>query len=98
MVRYVSKMAGKGINPTTVNIKDVLTVIIGATLTIGILLALTGFTETLWIMAPFGASCLLVFGAWQTPYSQPRNVIGGHFLSSVVGIAVYQWFGYYAWT
>lgn len=98
MVRYVSKMAGKGINPTIVNIKDVLTVIIGATLTIGILLALTGFTETLWIMAPFGASCLLVFGAWQTPYSQPRNVIGGHFLSSVVGIAVYQWFGYYAWT
>lgn len=98
IVRYLSKMAGNGTNPTTVDIKDVLTVVIGATLTISILLMLTGFTDTLWVMAPFGASCLLVFGSWQAPFSQPRNVIGGHLLSSVIGIAVYDWFGYYAWT
>src|SRR5690606_957712 len=98
MHRYISKMAGRGNNPSTVDIKDMLTVVIGGTVTIGILLSLTGFTETLWIMAPFGASCLLVFGAWQVPYSQPRNVIGGHLLSSAIGIAVHALFGYYAWT
>lgn len=42
------------------------------------------------IMAPFGASAVLVFGAPRSPVAQPRNVIGGHVLSALIGITVYQ--------
>ena len=43
-------------------------------------------------IVPFGASCVLVFAAPAAPFSQPRNVIGGHFLSALIGVAIYQIF------
>lgn len=39
------------------------------------------------LIAPFGASCVLVFGLPRSPLAQPRNVIGGHVISSAVGLA-----------
>lgn len=39
------------------------------------------------LIAPFGASSVLVFAAPASPFSQPRNVILGHLISSAVGIA-----------
>jgi CBS-domain-containing membrane protein len=44
------------------------------------LLLMTEWSEQLWIMAPFGASCVLAFGLWDAPLSQPRNIIGGHLI------------------
>ena len=38
------------------------------------------------LMAPFGASAVLVFGAPDSPLAQPRNVVGGHVVSALVGI------------
>lgn len=38
------------------------------------------------IVAPFGASCALVFGAPMSPLAHPRNVIGGHLISSALGL------------
>ncbi len=45
------------------------------------------------IMAPFGASSVLVFGAFRSPLAQPRNVIGGHIISALIGVCVYQLVG-----
>ena len=45
------------------------------------------------LMAPFGASAVLVFGAPNSPLAQPRNVIGGHVVSALVGVTVYQLVG-----
>lgn len=45
------------------------------------------------LMAPLGASAVLVFGASRSPLAQPRNVVGGHVLSAVIGVTVYQLFG-----
>lgn len=45
------------------------------------------------IMAPFGASAVLVFGAFRSPLAQPRNVIGGHIVSGLIGVSVYQLVG-----
>jgi len=42
------------------------------------------------IMAPLGASAVLVFGAFRSPLAQPRNVIGGHVLSGFIGVTVHQ--------
>lgn len=44
-------------------------------------------------IVPFGASCVLLFAAPAAPFSQPRNVIGGHIISALVGLAIFAIFG-----
>jgi CBS-domain-containing membrane protein len=39
-----------------------------------------------------------VFGYPDVPFSQPRNVIIGHFLSSLVGLVFLKVFGYQWWS
>jgi len=39
------------------------------------------------LIGSFGASCVLVFGAPASPLAQPRNLVGGHFLSALAGVA-----------
>ncbi len=46
---------------------------------------------------PFGASAVLVFAAPSAPFSQPRNVILGHLIAAVVGVAVYSLFPVTSW-
>lgn len=48
--------------------------------------ALASTTRMPWVLGSFGASCVLLFGFPQGPFSQPRNIIGGHLLTSVVGL------------
>lgn len=42
--------------------------------------------DSIFIIAPFGASAALLFGAHDGPLSQPRNVVGGHVVSGLVGV------------
>ncbi|TDL91643.1 HPP family protein [Vibrio vulnificus] len=96
-IRYLSKMKGKGRSPLHINVKDAITGLIGGFLTIFALILLTKMTSAVWLMAPFGASCVLAFGLWNAPLSQPRNIIGGHFVSTFVGLASYHFFGDEPW-
>lgn len=45
------------------------------------------------ILASYGATAILCFNASSAPLSQPRNVLVGHFLSSVVGVCIQKLFG-----
>jgi CBS-domain-containing membrane protein len=45
------------------------------------------------LIAPFGASCVLVFAIPQSPLAQPRNVIGGHLISTAAGLSVFGMLG-----
>jgi CBS-domain-containing membrane protein len=45
------------------------------------------------LIAPFGASCVLVFAMPQSPLAQPRNVIGGHMISAIAGLSVFYLLG-----
>ena len=49
--------------------------------------------ETVFLVGSFGASAVLVYGAPLAEYSQPRNIIGGHVLSALVGVAAFQLLG-----
>ncbi|KAG0047566.1 hypothetical protein BGZ83_007398 [Gryganskiella cystojenkinii] len=44
------------------------------------------------IAGSFGASAVLIYGAIEAPLSQPRNVIGGHIMSSIIGVSLYKLF------
>jgi CBS-domain-containing membrane protein len=50
------------------------------------------------VLGSFGASCVLVFGFPDVPFSQPRNVLGGHFLSSLIGLTCLTFFGATWWS
>ncbi|EGC29779.1 hypothetical protein DICPUDRAFT_90352 [Dictyostelium purpureum] len=44
--------------------------------------------DMLMLIGSFGASAVLVFGAPKGPLSQPRNLVGGHIVSSIVGVTL----------
>ena len=47
-------------------------------------------TENIFLIGSFGASSVLIYGAIQSPLAQPRNLVGGHVLSALVGVTVYK--------
>ena len=42
------------------------------------------------LMAPFGATMVLVFGLPDSPLAKPKNVIGGHMLTAFIGVICAQ--------
>jgi CBS-domain-containing membrane protein len=46
--------------------------------------------ENIFLIGSFGASSVLVYGAIQSPLAQPRNLIGGHLISALIGVTVYK--------
>ena len=44
------------------------------------------------MIGSFGASAVLLYGAPRSPLAQPRNLIGGHVVSALVGVACWQMF------
>lgn len=47
-------------------------------------------SDVVYLIGSFGASSVLVYGVIQSPLAQPRNLIGGHFVSAVIGVTVQQ--------
>lgn len=90
---YFKKMVGGEKVSHRTNFADAFTGGFGSFIAIITLLFLTNATGTTWLMASFGASCVLVFGAWNAPFSQPLNIIGGNFISGVIGISMYMLLG-----
>jgi len=44
------------------------------------------------IVASFGASAVLVYGAIDSPFAQPRGLIGGHLIGGVIGLYITKLF------
>lgn len=59
---------------------------LGGALAIWLLASLTRSLDHLLLIAPFGASCVLLFALPGSPLARPRNVVGGHFLSALMGL------------
>lgn len=70
---------------------------LGGLIAIGIVSYLSVRSGVAWLMAPFGASCVLVFGAHKSPLAQPRSVIGGHLIATFTGLVVLNLFGQTWW-
>lgn len=43
-------------------------------------------SDNLFLIGSFGATAVLLYGATNSPLAQPRNLIGGHLISSLIGI------------
>lgn len=102
IVEYFSKMRGEdnrsfSIGYDRINLGDVFWSWLGASLGIGTAAFLsTRFFEprdSLLLLGSFGASAVLVYGVILSPLAQPRNLIGGHLISAIIGVAMYQLLG-----
>ena len=49
------------------------------------------------IIGSFGASAVLIYGAIRSPLAQPRNLVGGHVLSAIIGVFCFQTFHGETW-
>lgn len=67
---------------------------LSSALAIGILTFLdSNQSDYLLIMAPFGATAVLVFGVPASPLAQPKNVIFGHLITAIVGLTFISFVG-----
>jgi CBS-domain-containing membrane protein len=101
VIEYLSKMRGTAKSPPGVGAGEMLWSWIGAVIGIGACgwLSARYFEprDLTLIIGSFGASAVLVYGAIKSPLAQPRNLIGGHILSGLVGVASWQLFGGTVW-
>jgi len=70
---------------------------IGAALAIGFVGTLATATHQPLLLGSLGASCVFLFGLPEAPFSQPRNVIAGHLISSLIGLVCLKAFGPQTW-
>lgn len=59
---------------------------VGASLAMGIVGWIGELSHEPMLIAPFGASCVLLFAVPSSPLAQPANVIGGHVLASAIAL------------
>src|SRR5512147_949968 len=98
---YITKMKGGAKSPPGVNAYELLWSWAGAVIGIGT----CGYLSSMYfeprdltlLIGSFGASAVLVYGAIKSPLAQPRNLIGGHIVSGLVGVACYRIFAETIW-
>src|SRR5574341_1063020 len=101
IVDYLSKMKGGAKSPPGVGGRELFWSWLGAV--IGI--SACGYLSSNYfeprdltlLIGSFGASAVLAYGAIKSPLAQPRNLVGGHIVSGMVGSACYQLFGGTIW-
>ncbi len=98
---YFLKMKGSDKSPPGVGMSEICWSWIGAFLGIAAVaycnFNLLSATDAIMIIGSFGASAVLIYGAIKSPLAQPRNFIGGHLFSALVGVASYQCFSSNLW-
>ena len=70
---------------------------LGAAVAIGFVGALAHVSGQPLLLGSLGASCVFLFGLPEAPFSQPRNVIAGHVLSSLIGPLFLKICGLHLW-
>lgn len=83
--------------PPQPSLKSVALAWLGGFLAIAAIASMSENLPVTLMLGSFGASCVLLFGFPDAPFSQPRNVIVGHVLSSLVGLAFLEVFGFHWW-
>jgi CBS-domain-containing membrane protein len=100
-LEYLKKMKGTTKSPPAVGLYEIFLSWVGAFLGITPLAAINSQlfagTDQVMIIGSFGASAVLIYGAIRSPLAQPRNLMGGHVLSAVIGVAAYNVLGHHIW-
>jgi len=98
---FLSKMRGGSRAPAGIGRDEVLWSWAGAFLGTSLVAYLSfnvlAKSDHLMLIGSFGASAVLVYGAIESPLAQPRNLVGGHVLSALVGVTAFKLFAGQMW-
>lgn len=83
--------------PPSFRLSHILLATAGAAFAVSSLSYVAMTTRGLLLLGSFGASSLLLFALPEAPLSQPRSVIGGHLLASLIAAACLALFGPQWW-
>jgi len=101
LAEYFRKMRGTTKSPPMVSPAEIAWSWLGAFLGISAVAyahyRLLARSDLVMIIGSFGASAVLLYGAVKSPLAQPRNLMGGHVFSAVIGVACYRIFGAEPW-
>jgi CBS-domain-containing membrane protein len=100
-MEYFKKMKGTTESPPAVSFVEIVWSWIGAFLGIASV-AFVNYnifkgTDLVMIIGSFGASAVLVYAAIRSPLAQPRNLLGGHVISAVIGVTAYNLLDNFMW-
>ncbi|MBI4830169.1 MAG: HPP family protein [Candidatus Lindowbacteria bacterium] len=98
---YFRKMLGHSRSPARAHMADIFWSWVGAFLGIAAV-AYINFsklaqTDQVYLIASFGASAVLLYGVVESPLAQPRNLVGGHVLSALIGVSFFHLLGSQTW-
>lgn len=98
---YFKKMKGTTKSPPAVSILEIVWSWIGAFLGIAAVAYINynrlEDSDLVMIIGSFGASAVLIYGAIKSPLAQPRNLLGGHVISAIIGVTCYQLLNPHMW-
>ena len=77
---------------------DVLISWLGGLLAIASLGLISSWSHYPLVVAPFGASTVLLFGYPASPLAQPRNIVLGNTVAAVTSVACVAWLGNSPWS
>ena len=100
-MNYLQKMKGGGQRPPRVGLTEVLWSWIGSFIGLAAIslihYKILDQTGLMLVIGSFGASAVLIYGAIRSPLAQPRNLLGGHILSALIGVTAFHLLGGHPW-
>ena len=95
MKNFIAKMKGGKRCPPRAPASEIVWSSIGSFLGIAAIYVVAqfqglGLEQKLFLVGSFGASAVLIYGIPLSPFAQPRNLIGGHLISAVIGVSCYK--------
>lgn len=101
MRTYFQKMTGSTQSPPQVSPAEIFWSWLGSFLGIAAVAYINyGFlegTDLLLLIGSFGASAVLIYGAIKSPLAQPRNLLGGHVISALIGVTAFKMLDPHLW-
>lgn len=94
---FFGKMKGSEKSPARPHVSEALWSWAGGSAGIGAISALSVMAKLPLLIAPFGATCVLIFAATDSHLAQPRSVVGGYLVSALVGVLALSLLGGAPW-
>ncbi len=98
---YFRKMAGTTQSPPRAGLTEIIWSWLGGFLGIALVAYLNETlmepADLILLIGSLGASAVLIYGAIKSPLAQPRNLVGGHLISALIGVTAYKLLAPYPW-
>lgn len=98
---YFRKMTGTTQSPPRVGLVEILWSWLASFLGIGAVAYINyGWldkTSLVLLIGSLGASAVLIYGAIKSPLAQPRNFLGGHIISALIGVTAFKFLAPHLW-